>query len=60
VGPEHVPDLVLALGGRSGDDPVELLAQQVQNGTISQFGIGNWFSAHGVPYTSDSKNVSNL
>jgi hypothetical protein len=60
VEPEHVPDLVLALGGRSGDDPVELLAQQVQNGNISQFGIGNWFSAHGVPYTSGSKNVSNL
>jgi hypothetical protein len=60
VEPEHVPDLILALGGRGGDNPVVLLAQQVQNGAISQFGIGNWLSEHGVQYTTDSKNVSNL
>lgn len=60
VEPQHVPDLILALGGRSGDDPVELLAQQVRNGTVSQFGIGIWFSKHSVPYTTASKSVSNL
>jgi hypothetical protein len=60
VEPEHVADLILALGGQSGDDPVELLARQMQNGVINHFGIGTWLSEHGVPYTHASKSVSNL
>lgn len=60
VEPEHIPDLILTLGGKSGDDPVELLAQKVQDGAVRPFGILNWFSEHGVPHTFGSKNVSNL
>jgi hypothetical protein len=68
VEPEHVPDLLRALGGIIGDDPVELLAQQVKNGSIAvqesnrikSVRIFEWFRENGVPYTSDSKSVSNL
>jgi hypothetical protein len=68
VKPEHVPDLVLALGGNSGDDPVELLAQQIQEGvipvktgwSIERLCLSNWFTEHGVPYTTAYESVSNL
>ena len=60
VEPEHVPDLVLALGGQRGDDPVKLLARQIENGVIKRSAISTWIREHGVPFTSDSKSVSNL
>jgi hypothetical protein len=34
VEPEHVRDLLFALGGEIEDDPVELLAQQIKDGSI--------------------------
>lgn len=60
VEPEHLADLILALGGQSGDDPVKLLARQMQNGVINHSEIGTWISEHGVPYTHAGKSVSNL
>lgn len=59
VEPENVAGLILALGGRAGDDPVELLGLHLQRGTVSDTGIGNWFAAHGVPYTSGRRTISN-
>jgi hypothetical protein len=65
VEPEDVPDLLLALGAQSGDDPAELLVRQIQKevlpgGRVSYNRISLWLKQHGVPYTSASKNVSNL
>jgi hypothetical protein len=68
VEPGHVHDLLLALGRNSGDDPVELLAQKIKNGSIpvkeggpiEGICIDRWFSENGVQYTTDSKRVSNL
>jgi hypothetical protein len=67
VEPEHVPDLLRALGGNIGDDPVELLARQIENraitvenrGSSEGVPISRWFRERGVPYTTDSKFVSN-
>ena len=70
VKPDHVRDLLRALGGNIGDDPVELLVQQIESGSIpvkeggglrwERVCIDRWFSENGVQYTSASKNVSNL
>ncbi len=68
VEPEHVEDLLSALGGTSGDDPVVLLRQRIQDGdiqvktatSIERVCISDWFQAHGVRYTSAYTTISNL
>lgn len=68
VEPEHVDALVSALGGRSGDDPVWLLARRIEEGVVpvkageqvEYASIDAWFSERGVHYTTGSKRVSNL
>ncbi|ABM11939.1 hypothetical protein [Mycolicibacterium vanbaalenii] len=67
VEPEDVPLLVRALGGGDEDDPVRLMAEGIANGSIrvktaipiERVAIFDWFKEKGVPYTSDSRFVSN-
>ena len=48
VEPADVPLLLAALGGRSGQDPLALLADRGEE--IVSGGETRWLTAHGIPY----------
>jgi hypothetical protein len=64
VAPQHVPQLIEALGPVDGLDPFELLWRRIQDGTmpvietssvVERIYIENWLERHDVTFTSDTQ-----
>lgn len=68
IAPEDVPQVVERLGPSESLDPIQLLAQRIEDGSvpvidktsrIETIGIAGWFKANGIRHTLETKFFDN-
>ncbi len=68
VAPEDVPQLAERLGQSETLDPIQLLAQRIEDGSvpvidktsrIETIGLTKWFEANGIRHTLETKFFDN-